>query len=91
LEFREEGIKNMLPRVEVESTDVKSVMYDEIGMRMEIEYIRSGPYTYFNVSPDLYYQFLTAPSKGRFVNLVLRKMPNIPYNQGSMGESDFED
>jgi len=79
----------MLPRVEVTSTDVKSIMYDEVTNRMEVVYVRSGPYTYFNVKMEFYLEFLNAPSKGKFVNNILRKREDIPYQQGPIEQSEL--
>jgi hypothetical protein len=72
-------------RVNVTSSDVSSVMYDEASRLMEVDFVKNGPYTYFNVTPDVYSAFISADSKGKFVYRVLRRGYN--YQRGPMVEA----
>lgn len=63
-------------RQPVTSTDVKSVGYEETepgkGL-MEIEFRTGSIYLYHDVPATLYAEFMQAPSKGQFVNYVIKR------------------
>lgn len=65
----------------VSSTDVESIEYIESVRIMIVYFIKTGPYTYFNIPPNLVDAFEKSPSKGSFANLVL-KQGNFPYQKG---------
>ena len=62
----------------VDSTNVASVGYED-GI-LEVEFRRGGIYQYYNVSKGLYYEFMNALSKGKFVHEVLRRY-GYPYQK----------
>lgn len=69
----------------IASSDVAAAGYDEERMLMVVEFIKSGVYTYFNVTPKIWQAFIDAPSKGRFINFVF-KASNWPYQKGTVLE-----
>ena len=65
-------------RRQVISSDVASIGYEN-GV-LEVEFHKGGIYRYYNVDAGLFYEFLNAPSKGKFVHNVLIKY-NYPYQR----------
>jgi hypothetical protein len=65
----------------VSSSCVSSAGYDEQNRILVIDFIKTGVYTYFDVSPDIHSRFMSAPSMGAFVNYVF-KSSNWPYQKG---------
>ncbi|MFA4860689.1 KTSC domain-containing protein [Methanoregula sp.] len=53
-------------RQPVQSSNLKSVGYDEHQEILEIEFISSGIYQYSNVPREMYNNLMNAPSKGKF-------------------------
>ena len=62
----------------VDSTNVASVGYEN-GV-LEVEFHKGGIYQYYNVSKGLYYEFMNAQSKGKFLNEVFKKQ-EYPYRK----------
>jgi len=69
----------MIVREPMSSTNVASAGYDEASETLEVEFANGTIYQYFNVGPALYEQFLTAPSKGQFLNMYIRN--SYPYSR----------
>jgi KTSC domain-containing protein len=65
----------------VESSCVAAVGYDPTQHLLVVVFHKTGTYTYFNVSEDMYHDFVTAPSLGVYVNKVF-KQSNWPYQRG---------
>ena len=65
-------------RRQVVSSNVESIGYEN-GI-LEVEFVGGSIYHYFGVTEGLFYEFLNAPSKGQFVNYVL-KQQNYPYQR----------
>lgn len=61
-------------RTQVNSSNIKSIGYDAQSATLEVEFISTDIYQYFNVPDYLYQQFLNASSHGQFLN------DNIRYN-----------
>jgi len=59
-------------REPVSSSNIASVGYDADSQTLEIEFASGSVYQYYNVGPDLYQQFLIAPSKGQFLSMYIR-------------------
>ena len=60
-------------RSNVESSGIASENYDIESQTLRIEYSSGGVYDYANVPAEAYIRFLQAPSKGAFVNDVIKK------------------
>jgi hypothetical protein len=63
----------------IASTNIASAGYDEASQTMEVEFIGSGVYQYYNVGSDLYQQFLQSASKGQFLNIYIKNA--YPYSR----------
>ena len=67
----------------MEMIPVASSNVYSIGYSNNVLYVRllSGAlYEYYNVNVDIYYAFLNASSKGKFVRYVLNKYPYKPIH-----------
>jgi hypothetical protein len=60
-------------RTPIESTAVTSIGYDCAERHLEIRFKNGGVYEYLDVPADVYCQFLTAVSKGRYFNETIRE------------------
>ena len=61
-----------MKRIEVESTSLKSMAYDEEARVLEVEFVHGGVYRYYEVPIELYEALKTAESKGRFYQMKIR-------------------
>lgn len=59
-------------REPISSSNIASVGYDADSQTLEIEFASGSVYQYYNVGTGLYEQFLSAPSKGQFLNTYIR-------------------
>jgi hypothetical protein len=59
-------------RVAVESTTLATVEYDEARELLQLEFCSEAIYLYFSVPPTVYQALLSAPSKGRYFNQMIR-------------------
>lgn len=60
-------------RKHLRSSAVRSVGYDERDHVLEVRYIDGGLYRYFDVPPLLIDALDAAPSKGQFINRIVKK------------------
>ena len=63
----------------VESTTLATVGYDENLKRLQLEFCSRAVYLYFGVPAAVYEALLSAPSKGRYFNGIIRG--RCPYRQ----------
>ncbi len=61
-----------MQRNPVSSTNIRSIGYDSATAMLEVEFTSGDIYQYFNIPEALYKQFLSAPSKGQFLNDYIR-------------------
>ena len=61
-----------MQRVSVSSSNIRSIGYDSQSAILEVEFISSDVYQYFDVPEYLYQQFLHASSHGQFLNDHIR-------------------
>ena len=66
-------------RERVESSSINSIGYDQTRRVLEIEFTGGDVYAYGDVPPIVYDRLMTAESKGRFVNYVIK--PNFSYRK----------
>ena len=57
----------------VKSTGIKWIRYDERARTLDVAYINSGEYRYFDVEPEVYAWLSKVESKGRFVNRLVKE------------------
>ncbi|MFQ5431236.1 MAG: KTSC domain-containing protein [Nitrospinota bacterium] len=65
IDFTPEGFKTNR-RIPVVSSNVASIGYDENSYTLEVAFHSGGIYQYFDVSPQVFEQFINADSKGKF-------------------------
>lgn len=56
----------------VESSNLRSVGYDEATQTLEIEFHRGGVYQYYDVPSEVYQELLRAPSLGKYFYARIR-------------------
>jgi hypothetical protein len=56
----------------VQSSNVARIGYEEDAEEVYVEFYNSGTYVYSGVPPIVFEDFERAPSKGKFVNEVLK-------------------
>lgn len=61
-------------RIPVSSTNIRSIGYDPQSALLEVEFTSGDVYQYFNVPSHLHQAFMSASSKGQFLD------DNIKYN-----------
>ena len=64
-------------RKSVKSSNIVSVGYNEVDKILEVEFIRSGVYKYFDVPKNVYEAFITAPSIGKFLHSKIKGIYNF--------------
>ncbi|HEY7299704.1 MAG TPA: KTSC domain-containing protein [Xanthobacteraceae bacterium] len=70
-----------IPLRAVRSSSIAAAGYDRDEETFRVRFIRGDAYDYLHVPPDVFQNFLDAPSKGRFINW--RVKPNFPYRRVS--------
>jgi hypothetical protein len=68
-----------VPRERVASSTISAIGYDEASETLEVEFLNGSIYQYYNVPAALFEQFRTAPSKGQFLNTMIRNA--YPYSR----------
>jgi hypothetical protein len=58
----------------VASTNIASVGYDESTETLEVEFLNSSIYQYYNVPVNMYESLMREGSKGRFFNTYIKNM-----------------
>ncbi|MEM4204933.1 MAG: KTSC domain-containing protein [Candidatus Methanomethylicaceae archaeon] len=61
-------------RHQVESSNLRSVGYDEATRTLEIEFHSGGIYQYYDVPPEVYQELLCAPSLGKYFHAHIRNI-----------------
>lgn len=68
--------------VPVASSDIAAMGYDSSSTELQIQFTTGRIYSYTNVPPDLYTDFVNAPSKGSFFAQFIKKFPTLyPYKR----------
>jgi hypothetical protein len=75
-----------MERVELESTSLKSVAYDEEALILEVEFVEGGVYQYSGVPREIYEQLIDSESKGRYYVENVRNA--FPYKRVDDFETD---
>jgi hypothetical protein len=64
----------MMPfRVQVESKNIDSVLYNPEDQTLEVRFAKGGEYRYAGVDQDIYNTFLESPSKGAYLHKVIKQ------------------
>jgi len=59
--------------VNVLSSNIAAIAYDEYGRVLGVRFTNGGEYRYRNVPQSVYQRFLNAPSKGTYFDLCVKK------------------
>jgi len=60
-------------RIEVDSSNIDSVLYNPEDQSLEVRFAKGGDYRYANVDPEIYSTFLESPSKGSYLHKVIKQ------------------
>jgi hypothetical protein len=61
-----------MKRIDVDSTLIHSIGYDEAKRTLEVTFQDGDTYRYYEVEPDVVEEFLDAESKGAYFNDYIR-------------------
>lgn len=61
-----------MEKVPLQSKGIEWVAYDEAAQTLDVHFGSSGTYRYFDVPPAVCDWLLRAPSKGKFVNRLVK-------------------
>jgi len=82
-----EGI--LLHEDALKSSGIRSIRYDEHARTLDVAYVNSGEYRYFDVGPEVYAWLGRAESKGKFVNRLVKE--NYRYERLSAEPTPSEE
>jgi hypothetical protein len=57
----------------VKSTGIRWIRYDAGARTLDVAFVNSGEYRYFDVEPDVYTWLSKVESKGRFINRLVKE------------------
>jgi hypothetical protein len=60
-------------RISIDSSNLASVGYDPGSMILEVEFKKGTCYQYFDVPQSIYDEMMASPSKGTYLNTVIKK------------------
>ena len=63
----------MSPRLEVDSSNIDSVLFYPYQQTLEVRCSKGGEYLYTGVDKDIYRTFLESPSKGSYRHKVIKQ------------------
>jgi hypothetical protein len=69
-----------MEREDVTSTSIRSIGYDPINKKMQVEFVKGAVYTYSDVSEDVYTALLTSASIGGALAKLI-KGGGFPYER----------
>ena len=65
-------IVSHIPRQPIASTAIAKIGYSKLGHILEIEFVNGTAYRYFDISPSVYRDLLSAESKARFYDFNIK-------------------
>ena len=68
-----------MERTYVPSTNISSIGYDEATETLEIEFLSSAIYQYFNVPLNMHERLMRADSKGKLLHMYIKNA--YPYSR----------
>lgn len=68
-----------MERINVASTNIASIGYDEPTQTLEVEFHGGAVYQYYNVPTAMYEQIMQQSSKGSFLNSYIKNA--YPYSR----------
>jgi hypothetical protein len=63
----------LLQEEAVKSGGIRWIRYDERARTLDVAYVNSGEYRYFDVEPEVYAWLGKVDSKGKFVNRLVKE------------------
>jgi hypothetical protein len=75
----------------VKSTGIRWIRYDERARTLDVAYMNSGEYRYFDVEPEVYQWLSRIESKGKFVNRLVKEKYRYERLDGAPTSSEEGD
>ena len=78
----------------VNSKGIRWIRYDERTRTLDVAYMGSGEYRYFDVGPEVYAWLIKAESKGKFVNRLVKeryRYERLDVESASSDEGELEE
>jgi hypothetical protein len=75
----------------VKSTGIRWIRYDERARTLDVAYVNSGEYRYFDVEPEVYQWLSRIESKGKFVNRLVKEKYRYERLDGAPTSSEEGD
>ena len=61
----------------VDSSNVEAIGYDNDAQELHVQFVHGTEYIYHGVSQEIFDQFMTAPSKGSFLNREIKNVYQV--------------
>lgn len=77
----------------IKSSGIRWIRYDERARTLDVAYVNSGEYRYFDVEPEVHAWLSKVESKGRFVNRLVKekyRYERLDVEQTSSEEGHLE-
>lgn len=77
----------------VKSSGIRWIRYDERARTLDVAYVNSGEYRYFDVEPEIHAWLSKVESKGKFVNRLVKekyRYERLNVEQTSSEEAGLE-
>lgn len=77
----------------IKSSGIQWIRYDERARTLDVAYVNSGEYRYFDVEPEVHAWLSKVESKGRFVNRLVKekyRYERLDVDQTSGEQGDLE-
>lgn len=58
----------------VDSSNIEAIGYDDEAMELHVQFLGGALYTYLDVPREVFDDFMAAPSKGSFLNRVIKSV-----------------
>ena len=58
----------------VDSSNVEAIGYDGDAQELHVQFVSGGSYIYYEVPRDVFYAFMSAASKGSFLNREIKSV-----------------
>lgn len=67
--------------IPVVSSNIVAIGYSDVCKVLQVDFVNRTRYRYFDVPPQVFQAFLDAPSKGRFLNNIIKSEYGFDYQR----------
>ena len=62
----------MVDMIYVDSSNIEAIGYDSDAQELHVQFLSGTTYVYYNVPENVYEEIMDAPSKGSYLNRVVK-------------------